>query len=109
MKQNNHQDFTHQDWAPSNQWIFALLLPLCGCVSDHSNMNISEALQQHSSSIMDIDGVTGVGEGELEGEPCVTVFVVESSDPLKQQIRNLLPKGIPLSIRESGQFESFPQ
>jgi hypothetical protein len=50
--------------------------------------------------------VVGVGEGTLDGRPCVVVFVTRRSDAVLAGIPQLL-EGLPTRIVETGMPEAF--
>lgn len=58
---------------------------------------------QKAHDLLTIDGVVGVGEGEIGGQRCIVVFVASPS----ASVRSRLPAqidGVPVDIRESGPF-----
>ena len=61
---------------------------------------ISEAMEA-AQSLLEIDGVVGVGEGEAGGQPCVLVFVTHRRPELEKKIPRAI-KGVPVEIRDSG-------
>jgi hypothetical protein len=56
-----------------------------------------------AQSLLDVDGVVGVGEGEREGKACVVVFVTARTPRLEAAIPKQI-LGVPTDIRESGTF-----
>lgn len=68
--------------------------------------SIEKVLNEHSTRLMAQNGVEGIGQGESEGSPCITVFV---SRP-KEEFRDLIPdsiEGYKVVISESGTFFAF--
>ena len=66
-------------------------------------MTIDQALNtvQHW---LDFEGVEGIGEGESEGIPCITVFVSQEDLQIK------IPKeieGFPVVVEETGSFNAL--
>ena len=44
-----------------------------------ADMSIEQVLQVHTSGLMAISGVVGTAQGLCDWEPCIRVFVVDSS------------------------------
>ena len=64
--------------------------------------NINEVMKQHTTHLMSIDGVVGVGIGELESsQSCITVMVIKEDEKLKKKIPMEL-NGYPVKIHVSG-------
>jgi len=66
-----------------------------------TNKPIEEVLKEHTLHLMSIQGVTGAAQGELNGKPCIKVYVVRETEELKKQIPNEL-EGYPVEIQVSG-------
>jgi hypothetical protein len=54
-------------------------------------------LAAHRGELLGLSGVVGVGEGELDGEPCVVVLVEPPRPELPAEL-----EGYPVSVIESG-------
>ena len=61
---------------------------------------INEAIDQ-AGQWLEIEGVEGVAEGELNGEPCITVLVSVSPAELTAKIPSTF-LGYPVVFEESG-------
>ena len=48
--------------------------------------NIEEVIAQQASSLLDIPGVTGVGQGEADGKECVLVILEQDLPEIKDAI-----------------------
>ncbi len=66
---------------------------------------IVDVIRTHASELMSISGVVGVAQGDLKGEPCVTVMVVEQTDEMKYGIPGELD-GFPVVISETGKLRA---
>ena len=47
---------------------------------------IEGVLRDHADGLMAVPGVVGVAQGECDGEPCISVLIVEESADLLAQI-----------------------
>jgi hypothetical protein len=68
------------------------------------SMKIENILAAHTDSLMSIEGVVGVGIGELKGKPCIKVMLDKKT---RRRIK-LIPKsldGFPVVIEETGEFK----
>jgi hypothetical protein len=68
---------------------------------------IARGLQQHTAALMSLPGVVGTAQSLCDGQPCIKVFVVQSTPALEQQIRHILA-GYPVAIQETGTMQSRP-
>ena len=66
-----------------------------------TNKSIEQVLKEHTPHLMSIPGVTGTAQGELDGKPCIKVYVVKETEELKRQIPKEI-EGYPIEIQESG-------
>ncbi len=48
--------------------------------------NIEEVIAQQASSLLDIPGVTGVGQGEADGKECVLVMLEQDLPEIKDAV-----------------------
>jgi len=62
---------------------------------------ISDIIMEIQDQWMDINGVTGIGEGEINGEDCILVFVSVITPEVKKTIPRVY-KGFPVNIIYSG-------
>ena len=68
--------------------------------------DIEEARRTHTDQLMSLSGVLGVGIGELDGRPCITVLVNEDSQALRDQIPGEID-GFPVVIEVTGEFRAL--
>jgi hypothetical protein len=61
--------------------------------------------REHEDQLMAIPGVTGVGVGECEGEPCLKVLVTARTPELEQAIPSALD-GFRVEIEETGDIQA---
>lgn len=93
--------------------ILSLFLLICGLnctkskveqetkTNQMNNKPIEEVLKEHTPHLMSIPGVTGTAQGELDGKPCIKVYVVKETEELKKQIPKEI-EGYAVDIQESG-------
>ena len=55
---------------------------------------------------MAIPGVVGVGEGELDGSPCIRLMVVELDEEILQKLPSEI-EGYPVDVIETGEFKAL--
>jgi hypothetical protein len=67
---------------------------------------VRTVLERHARRIAALPGVVGVAEGEIEGRPCITVYVAEQTAMVLGQIPAEL-EGWPVVVRESGEFRGL--
>ncbi len=67
---------------------------------------IAEVLEIHTPGLMKTPGVTGVGDGTLDGEPCVILFVREKTPELITHLPTTVG-GYPVRVEQAG--EARPQ
>ena len=67
---------------------------------------IELVLMEYSSTLMDLSGVVGIGQGEYEGEACIKVFVAKMSHELSEKIPPLLD-GYRVRVEETGEFQAL--
>ena len=68
--------------------------------------SLEEVLQEHTNGLMAMPGVVGTAQGLCNGEPCIRVFTVESSDELLRQIAQEI-EGYPVEVQETGEFRKL--
>lgn len=103
--------------GPITLLLFGLLGPDLGCAGPGDRTSagaaqeadigksVQEVLREHTPRLMAVRGVTGTGQGECEGAPCVVVFVVERSPELSAQLPDSLD-GYPVDVRVSGEVRA---
>jgi hypothetical protein len=62
---------------------------------------IERLLATHTLRLMAIPGVVGIAQGEVNGEPCVVVYVKKNDAAIQRSIPAQL-EGYPVRIEESG-------
>ncbi len=67
---------------------------------------IQEVLEEHTERWMATPGVVGTAIGQLEGRPCIKVFVGEKTDELQAKIPTTL-EGHPVVLEETGEFRAL--
>jgi hypothetical protein len=67
---------------------------------------IEQANRTLTDSVIDLPGVSGVGIGECEGEPCLVVMVAEKTDELLKVIPSSVD-GFPVVVEETGAFRAL--
>jgi hypothetical protein len=63
--------------------------------------SVEEAKKRHTMQLMGIEGVVGVGIGEMDGRPCITVLVREDSESVRKNVPSEL-EGHPTRITVVG-------
>ncbi len=69
---------------------------------------IELVLDEHSSILMELPGVVGVGQGEHNGEPCIKIFAAKKAPELLEQIPTFLG-GYRVIIEETGEFRALDE
>jgi hypothetical protein len=67
---------------------------------------IQDVLREHTPQWMAIGGVVGTAIGELEGRPCIVVFVAEGSAELGRKIPADV-EGYRVVVEETGEFRAL--
>ena len=70
------------------------------------DQNISQVIKKYRKILLMVDGVVGIGEGELEGKPCIKVFVDRKTKEIEGHIPSVFD-GYPVCIVESGRFKAL--
>ena len=68
--------------------------------------DITHVLERHRKTLIMVPGVVGIGEGELEGKPCVKVFVERKTNEIDERIPSTLD-GYAVCVVESGRFRAL--
>lgn len=67
---------------------------------------IESVLQEHTYRLITTRGVTGVAQGEFEGEPCIKVFVTRKTGDVVRRIPSEI-EGYTVRVEESGTFRAL--
>ena len=67
--------------------------------------DITQVLERHTDSLMNIPGVVGTAEGSCVGRPCILILVERDTPALRKAVPSQLD-GIPVEIRETGQIHA---
>jgi hypothetical protein len=67
---------------------------------------IAAVLEDHTSRLMSLPGVVGVGQGLCAGAPCIKILVVEKTPELVEWIGAGI-EGYPVEIAESGEIRAL--
>ena len=73
-----------------------------------SAMKIEVVLKKYADNLMSISGVTGIGQGLCDGEPCIKVFLIKKTRELEKKIPREL-KGYKVQIEETGEIRAYPE
>lgn len=68
-------------------------------------MTLEEAQEALADRVMSLPGVTGIGVGECDGEPCIRVMVARVTQELTAQIPKSY-EGFVVAIDETGDIEA---
>ena len=69
---------------------------------------LAAVIRQHAAALMEIDGVTAVGESALpDGQPCVRIYVRERNAALERRLPKTL-EGYPVIVGVSGEIRAMP-
>lgn len=66
---------------------------------------IEEVIAQHTSSLMDIPGVAGVGQSEINGVPCIYVMLEYDTPEVKAAIPGNI-EGYPVATEITEEFHA---
>lgn len=69
-------------------------------------MKVGEVLSKHHDELMSIEGVTGVGETESQGQPAISIMVKQLTPELKAKLPRDLD-GVPVKIDVTGEVDAF--
>lgn len=67
---------------------------------------IQQVQDERSPEWMAVPGVVGTGIGELDGRPCIRVFVAEKTPDIEDRIPDQAD-GHPVVIEQTGQFRTL--
>jgi hypothetical protein len=67
---------------------------------------IEDVLREQESSLMDIPGVTGVGQTEVDGKECIVVMMEQSLPEIETAIPSTL-EGYPVVMEVSGVIQAL--
>lgn len=67
---------------------------------------IEEVLQQHTGAWMGLPGVQGTALGKLHGQPCIVVYVAQTTEELKAAIPRSV-EGYPVHLEQTGEFRAL--
>ncbi|HSA56117.1 MAG TPA: hypothetical protein VLE53_10450 [Gemmatimonadaceae bacterium] len=62
---------------------------------------IDQVLAEHTPSLMRIPGVTGTAQSLCAGEPCIQVFVIDTTPELRRRIPDRI-EGYPVQLQATG-------
>lgn len=89
-----------------------LLFSFVHCYREHQKVMpqkpIEQVLKEHTDSLMAIQGVVGVGEGELDGRPCIVVFLADDREELRARIPKEIEDYI-VKVEVTGEFRALEQ
>ena len=69
-------------------------------------MNIEEVLNHHRDRLMAIPGVSGLGIGDMDGNPAIVIMVRQLTPDLKARLPRAL-EGHPVVVEQSGEIVAF--
>jgi hypothetical protein len=69
-------------------------------------VTVRQTLERHAPALVALPGVVGVGEGQADGRPCITVYVAEETAGVEGQIPAEL-EGWRVVIRKSGHIRAL--
>ena len=69
---------------------------------------IDDVLAEQAPALMEIPGVTGVGQGEADGKECILVMVSHRAKEVEEAIPTSLA-GYPVVIQFTGPLEAHHQ
>lgn len=71
-----------------------------------ASSSIEEVLAEYTKQLMAIHDVVGIGQGEVKGTPCISVFVSRLTPSIEKQIPHTIA-GYEVTITETGEMVSF--
>ena len=72
-----------------------------------TDKTIQEVLREHSRHIISLPGVVGIARGDLNGKPCIRVYVAKKTHELPRQIPSNI-EGYEVIVEASGEFKALP-
>lgn len=97
-------------------WLIAACLGTAGCANRTvdtadggavPDRPIAEVMSDHRDTLMGIEGVTGIGEGLCDEQPCIRVFVVRRTPEIEEEIPDRL-EGYVVDVVETGRIDARP-
>lgn len=67
--------------------------------------SIEEVKAKHEQQLMRIEGVQGVGIGDISDRPVIKIYVARKTKFLQQQLPTQL-EGYPVTLETSGEFDA---
>ena len=67
---------------------------------------INSVLAENSDRLMAVPGVVAVAQSECDGEPCIKVYVTESTPELLERIPDRI-EGFIVTVEESGDIRAL--
>ncbi len=62
-------------------------------------------IEQHLDWLFEFEDVAGVAEGELDGQPCIKVYLVQENSRTRLELPDTL-EGLPVVIEVTGSFNT---
>ncbi|MFC1981631.1 hypothetical protein ACFLVN_05270 [Chloroflexota bacterium] len=66
---------------------------------------IEEVLKEHSASLLFVPDVVGIAQGQHQGNPCISIFVIKKTPELLKQIPSAI-EGYMVVVKESGEIRA---
>ncbi len=66
-----------------------------------SRPSIEEVLASEGARLLAVPGVNGIGEGQLDGKPCILVFVRRVTEEVRRDVPPMIG-GYPVRIEDVG-------
>ncbi len=67
---------------------------------------ITQVLKEHTPGLMSLPGVVGTAQGECAGQPCIKVFVTQTTSDLLQRIPPAI-EGYTVAVEETGEIRAL--
>lgn len=68
-----------------------------------ASRSIEEVLETHTDSLMDIDGVEGVGQALCDDSPCIRIYASERTPEIEDELPDSL-EGYPIDVEVTGRI-----
>ena len=69
--------------------------------------SIREVMEAHRDEWMSRPGVTGMGLGRCDGEPCIVLYLLRRTEALASELPDTV-EGYPVRLEVTGGFEARP-